>query len=56
MLNVEEQTTRLEQLYRQFTGSEPKRSDQPIAPIPPESNPEQFVQENLQKLQFAPAR
>ncbi len=53
MLNVEEQTTRLEQLYRQMTGSDPKRSDQPISPIPPESNPEQYVQENLQRLQLA---
>ena len=54
MFNVEEQTTRLEQLYRQMTGSEPKRSaDQPVAPIPPDANPEQYVQENLQKLQIA---
>src|SRR5215470_12873886 len=53
MLNVEEQTTRLEHLYRQLTGSDPKRADQPIAPIPPESNPEQYVQENLQRLQLA---
>jgi HSP20 family protein len=54
MFNVEEQTTRLEQLYRQITGSEPKRNaDQPVAPIPPDANPEQYVQENLQKLQIA---
>ena len=53
MFNVEEQTTRLEQLYRQVTGSDPKRSEQPIAPIPPEANPEQYVQENLQRLQIA---
>jgi len=54
MFNVEEQTTRLEQLYRQMTGSEPKRNaDPPVAPIPPDANPEQYVQENLQKLQTA---
>lgn len=54
MFNVEEQTTRLEQLYRQITGSEPKRNaDQPVAPIPPDANPEQYVRENLQKLQIA---
>src|SRR5262244_2348352 len=54
MINVEEQTNRLEQLYRQITGSEPKRSaDQPIAPIPPDANPEQYVQENLHKLLVA---
>jgi len=54
MFNVEEQTTRLEQLYRQMTGSEPKRNtDPPVAPIPPDANPEQYVQENLQKLQIA---
>jgi len=53
MFNVEEQTTRLEQLYRQIAGSEPKRSEQPIAPIPPEANAEQYVQENLQRLQMA---
>lgn len=54
MLNVEEQTTRLEQLYRQMTGFDPKRNaDQPIAPIPPDANPEQYVKENLHKLQLA---
>jgi HSP20 family molecular chaperone IbpA len=52
MFNVEEQTTRLERFYKQITGAEPKRSgDAPIAQIPPEANPEQYVQENLQRLQ-----
>jgi HSP20 family protein len=51
MFNVEEQTTRLEQLYRQITGWDPRRrSDQPIAPIPPEVNAERYVQDNLQRL------
>ena len=52
MFNVEEQTTRLERFYKQITGAEPKRTgDAPIAQIPPEANPEQYVQENLQRLQ-----
>src|SRR5215472_15620853 len=51
MFNVEEQTARLEQLYRQMTGSDPRRRlDQPIAPIPPEVNAERYVEENLQRL------
>jgi len=52
MFNVEEQTTRLERFYKQITGTEPKRGgDAPFAQIPPEANPEQYVQENLQRLQ-----
>lgn len=52
MFDVEEQTKRVEKVYRQIVGSDPKRgSDPPIAPIPPDANPEQYVQENLQRLQ-----
>ncbi len=53
MFNVEDQIARVEQLYRQLTGSEPKRSDRPIAPIPPDAHPEQHVQQNLIRLQSA---
>ncbi|MBI3183961.1 MAG: Hsp20/alpha crystallin family protein [Myxococcales bacterium] len=50
MINVEQEISRVEQLYRQVAGSEPKRPEQPLAPIPPEANAEQYVQENLQRL------
>jgi HSP20 family molecular chaperone IbpA len=53
MLNIDEQTTRLEQLYKQVTGHEPKRSQTPVAPIPPDADPEQYVQESLNRLQTA---
>lgn len=53
MIDVEQQVSRLEQIYRQIAGAEPRRSDVPIAPIPPEANAEQVVEENLQRLQGA---
>ncbi|MFZ5471079.1 MAG: Hsp20/alpha crystallin family protein [Myxococcota bacterium] len=53
MFNVDQQTARVEQLYRQLTGMEPRRHERPSAPIPPDANPEQYVQENLQRLEAA---
>lgn len=50
MLNVEEQISRVEQVFRQLTGRDPKRAEQPLAPIPPEANPEKYVEENLHRL------
>jgi hypothetical protein len=46
MIDVEQQVSRLEQIYRQIAGAEPRRSDVPIAPIPPEANAEQVVNEH----------
>jgi HSP20 family protein len=53
MFNIDEQTSKIERLYRELSGQEPKRSDRPVAPIPPDANPEQYVQENLQRLEVA---
>lgn len=53
MQNIDEQLKQVEGIYRQVTGAEPKRSDQPITPIPPDANPEQYVQEKLNQLQAA---
>ena len=53
MLNVEQEIARVEHLYRQITGSEPKRSDRSVAPIPPDANAEQVVEENLRRLASA---
>lgn len=47
---VEEQIRQVGELYRMITGSEPAAPEKPIAPIPPEVNPESYVQENLAKL------
>jgi len=49
--NVDQEIARIEGLYRQLTGSEPRRGDVPFAPIPPEANAEHFVRENLARLQ-----
>lgn len=49
--NVDHEIARVEGLYRQLTGSEPRRGDVPFAPIPPEANAEHFVRENLARLQ-----
>jgi HSP20 family molecular chaperone IbpA len=51
MLNVDEQVKHVEGIYRQITGADPKRSETPIAPIPPDANPEQYVQQKLDQLQ-----
>jgi len=51
MLNVDDQLKHVEGLFRQITGAEPKRSETPIAPIPPDANPEQYVQQKLDQLQ-----
>jgi HSP20 family molecular chaperone IbpA len=53
MQNIDEQLKQVEGIYRQVTGAEPKRSDQAITPIPPDANPEQYVQEKLNQLQAA---
>lgn len=53
MQNIDEQLKQVEGIYRQVTGVEPKRSEQPITPIPPDANPEQYVQEKLNQLQAA---
>jgi HSP20 family molecular chaperone IbpA len=53
MQNIDEQLKQVEGIYRQVTGAEPKRSEQPITPIPPDANPEQYVQEKLNQLQAA---
>lgn len=49
-MNIEEQTRRLEQLYVQLTGSVPARMERPLAPIPPDVDPEQWVESNLRRL------
>lgn len=51
MLNVEEEAQRIGQLYRQMTGTEPRLVDPPLSPIPPDANPEQYVRDNLSRLQ-----
>jgi HSP20 family molecular chaperone IbpA len=53
MQNIDEQLKQVEGIYRQVTGAEPKRSEQPLTPIPPDANPEQYVQEKLNQLQAA---
>jgi HSP20 family protein len=53
MFNIDEQTSKIERLYRELSGQEPKRSERPVAPIPPDANPEQYVRENLQRLEVA---
>lgn len=50
-MNIEEQTRRLEQLYVQLTGSTPARTERPVAPIPPDVDPEQWVEGNLRRLE-----
>ena len=52
-LNVDQEIARVQNIYRQLTGSEPRRVDGSTAPIPPEANAEQFVRENLARLQSA---
>lgn len=51
--NVDQEIARVEGIYRQMTGGEPRRGDVPFAPIPPEANAEQFVRENLTRLKTA---
>lgn len=51
MLNIDDQSTRVERLYRQITGTEAKRMEKPYAPIPPDANPEQYVTEQMQRLE-----
>ena len=50
---VEQQIAKLESLYQQLTGSKWRPSSPPMAPIPPEADPETYVLENLQRLQAA---
>lgn len=49
-MNIEEQTRRLEQLYVQLTGSSPLRAERPVAPIPADVDPVQWVEGNLRRL------
>lgn len=53
MLNVDEQIARVEKLYRQVAGSEPKRGEAPSARIPPDADPEKYVEERLRRLETA---
>ncbi len=52
-LNVDQEIARVQGIYRQITGNDPHRPDGTMAPIPPEANAEQFVRENLARLQSA---
>lgn len=53
MIDIDEQISRIERLYRQLTGNDPKRSDVPLAPIPNGTNPEEYVREQLRRLDLA---
>jgi HSP20 family protein len=48
--SVDEEISKLEVLYKQLTGLAPKLGPTPYAPIPPEADPVNFIQQNLQRL------
>jgi HSP20 family molecular chaperone IbpA len=53
MTGIDETIRQVETLYRSLTGGEPPQVDQPYAPIPPEREPAQYVEEQLGQLMSA---
>jgi HSP20 family protein len=49
-MNIEETIARVDHLYRTVTGREPPSSEVPYAPIPPERDAQQHVEEQLHRL------
>jgi HSP20 family molecular chaperone IbpA len=49
MFNVEEETQRIEELYRRLTGAEPRKTGAGT-PIPEDANAETYVRDRLERL------
>jgi HSP20 family protein len=56
MTEVDQAIRQVEQLYRSLTGSEPPAGDRPYAPIPPERDPNRWIEEQMDRLMAALGR
>jgi HSP20 family molecular chaperone IbpA len=56
MNDIDEQISRIERLYREITGNDPKQGNGEVTPFPPGVNPEEYVRENLRRLEWAARR
>ncbi|MEW5850035.1 MAG: Hsp20/alpha crystallin family protein [Myxococcota bacterium] len=50
MTQLDETIAQVERLYRNVTGQDPPSAATPYAPIPPEKNPQQHVEEQMERL------